>query len=79
MFLLHVQESKDNDSIAFDSVKDFVRKTPGDEAAKIPIVNRPPFRMLLKIVDRFLDGGQEFIAQSRSLQVIVMLRGTAKQ
>ena len=70
MFSFRVQDAKNNDTPALDSVKKLVREPAGEQAAKIAVVKRAAFRIRFQQVNRGANFNQQFVTQPGALRFI---------
>ncbi len=70
MIALGVQDAKDNDAVAFETVEKFVRKTAGEQTTKATVVNRAALRVYLQHSDGAANFFQQFLTQTRPLGFI---------
>lgn len=74
MIAFCVQYAKDDYSITFDPIKEFVRKPMREQTPKTVIIDRTAFGLLSKKMNRAADLIQKFVTQTESLRVIPKLR-----
>lgn len=70
MFPFRVQNAKNNDAVAFDAIKKFVRKTAREQTAKVAVVKRTAFGINGQQVHCVSDFVQQFIPQTAALVFI---------
>jgi hypothetical protein len=70
MFPFRVQDAKDNDALAFDTIEKFVGKTAREQPAKITVIKWPAFGVVRQQAHRTANLVQQFIAQTRALGFI---------
>lgn len=66
MILFGVEYPKYNDTIAFQPVKEFVRKAMRNQATETIVINRTLFGRFSEETDRTLDFVQPLISQTRA-------------
>src|SRR6266704_1040998 len=69
-----VENTKDDDGVAFDSVEKLVGKAFGQDAAKAFVINPITFRRFFQSSKGFGNRDQEFIPQSWSLVIVPVAR-----
>jgi hypothetical protein len=70
MITVRMQNAKHNDSLAFESVKQLVRKTARQYSPEPAIVNRVTLRIVDQSLHRTFDLIEKLRTQSRSLTLV---------
>lgn len=77
MITVRMQNAKQNDSLAFESVKQLVRETAHQYSSELAVVSRVTFRILDHSLNRTFDLSNELRAQPSSL-IVVPVSGLAQ-